>query len=84
MSKERCQIYIYCAALMDKFMLNCHKLTTVIVVSRYTHVIDNFGMLDYSISKRFLFEEINKHLYNFKSKHEFNNEFKFDKGEKLG
>ena len=41
-------------------------------------------MLNYSISKRFSIEEINKHLYNFKSKNEFNNEFEFDKGTKLG
>ena len=37
-------------------------------------------MLDYSIAKRFTIEEINKYFYNFKSKNEFNNEFKFDEG----
>ena len=49
--------------------------------SRQFHEEIFYGSLS---SKRFSIEEINKYFYNFKSKNEFNNEFEFDNGTKLG
>ena len=41
-------------------------------------------MLKYNNNKRFNIYNVNKKLYNFKNKKDFENEFDFDKGIKLG
>ena len=41
-------------------------------------------MLKYINIKRFNINNINEKLYNFKNKKDFENEFDFDKGIKLG
>ena len=41
-------------------------------------------MLKFNINERYNIEEINKHLYDFKNEKDFNSEFDFSKGKKLG
>ena len=41
-------------------------------------------MLEFDINNRYNIKEINMHLYDFKNEKDFNLEFDFSKGKKLG